>query len=454
MRYLKSLFIPVLLILAFVMVACAPAVAPQPEAAKPTEAPAPSVEKIELVLRQNDPPTEAGDSFERAVADWNASHPNIHVTLENVPWADAQDQYVREVQAGGGPDVAQMAFVWTRDLAKSGLVMNLDSYIENDPPGTVSGMEEFKEDFLGWDLGEYKGSIYGIPFSVDTFAMGYRPDLFEAAGVKAFPDTWDELFDVAQKLTADIDGDGRTDQYGFCFQAGSGAKGGMWFLANYYLWSNGKWFIREVEGGGWEVGLTAEDVADAMNYFNSFFTVGATPESMIAIDSWGDPEYTSALGRGECAILFFPPAAFRAAEKQSEVPLRTAPDPRGSVTRISHLGGRTLVLNPNTKHPDEAWELLKFLTSQKWYEEYYTQQFPPQKSLLANMKFEESMQGYAEQLPHAVTFKTYIIAPPPVSAMWDATNREFGAVYSGQKTPEQASADLVATMQKLLETSK
>lgn len=461
MRYAKSLFFAVLVLMALLLSACIPAqptpaaeptIAPE-LAATPTQAEEPE-EMIELVFRQNDPPTEAGDSFERAIDDWNASNPNIQVSFETVPWADAQDQYVREVQAGGGPDVAQMAFVWTRDLAKSDLVMNLDSYIENSPPGTVSGMEEFKEDFLGWDLGELDGSIYGIPFSVDTFAMGYRPDLLETAGITEFPDTWDDLFDVAQKLTADTDGDGRTDQYGFCFQAGSGATSGMWFLANYYLWSNGHWFIQETADGGWEVGLAAEDVADAMDYFNSFFTVGATPESMIAIDSWGDPEYTSALGRGDCAILFFPPAAFRGAEAQSEVPLRTAPDPRGSVTRISHLGGRTLVINPNTKYPDEAWEFLRYLTTRKWYEEYYTQQFPPQKSLLAGIEFEESIQGYADQLPHAVTFKTYIVAPPPVSAMWDATNREFGAVYSGQKTPKQASADLVATMQELLETSQ
>ncbi|KKK56972.1 hypothetical protein LCGC14_3059170, partial [marine sediment metagenome] len=89
----------------------------------------------------------------------------------------------------------------------------------------------------------------------------------------------------------------------------------------------------------------------AMEYFNSFFESGATPESMIAIDSWGDPEYTSALGRGDCAILFLPPSAFQAAQDQSEAPLASAADPRGSETRISHLGGRTLVINPATEHP-------------------------------------------------------------------------------------------------------
>jgi multiple sugar transport system substrate-binding protein len=255
---------------------------------------------------------------------------------------------------------------------------------------------------------------------------------------------------TAKNLTADTDGDGRTDQYGFCFPAGSGATSGMWFLANYYLWSYGQAFMREAGDGKYEVGVTAEELANAMTYFNTFFTEKVTPESMIAIDSWGDPEYTSSLGRGDCAIIFLPPSAFRAAEKQSQVPLRTAPDPRGSVGRLSHLGGRSLVINPNTKHPDAAWEFLKFLTTQEFYEKYYFMQFPAQKSLLAQIKFPEGLQGYAQQLPHAITFRKYILSPAPVSAMWNVTNREFGALYSGQKDVKQAAADLVNQMEGFL----
>lgn len=446
----RQAIVPMLIVLALVASACVAPVAP----AAPGAEEAAEGEVVELTFRQSDPPNQVGDLFERALDEFMAQNPNIQVNFEIVPWADAQQQYVREVQAGGGPDVAQMAFVWTRDLAMENLVTNLDTYIEQAPPGTVTDMASFQEDFLGWDLGEYEGSIWGIPFSVDTFAMGYRPDLFEAAGVEEFPDNWDELFLAAQALTVDLDGDARTDQYGFCFPAGSGATSGMWFLANYYLWSNGHWFIQEADGGGFEVGATPEDIAGAMEYFNNFFETGVTPESMIAIDSWGDPEYTSALGRGDCAILFLPPSAFQAARDQSEVPLASAPDPQGSVTRISHLGGRTLVINPATEHPDEAWELLRFLTSQPFYEEFYVDYFPPQVSLLDNLVFEEAIQGYAEQLPHAVTFATYILSPAPVSAMWDATNREFGSVYSGQKTPDEAAADLADEMQNLLESSE
>lgn len=401
---------------------------------------------VNLVFRQNDPPNTVGDIFEQAIDQWNTENPNIQVSFETVPWAEAQNQYVREMQAGGGPDVAQMAFVWTRDLAIAELVTNLDDFIADEEMGIDL------DDFLGTNLGEFDGSIYGVPFSVDTFVFGYRPDLFEEAGVESFPDTWDEMYEAAQALTVDTDEDGRTDQFGLCFPAGSGPTSGMWFLANYYLWSNGHSFMDDPDGDGvYEVGTSPEEITDAMNYFNRFFEEGLSPQSMIAIDSWGDPEYTSSLGNGQCTMIFGPSSTIRAAEGQSEAELATAADPQGSVGRRSHLGGRTLIINPTTEHPDEAWAFLKFLISQEFYEDYYTMQFPAQISLLANIVIDDAMTGYADQLPHAVTFNDYILSPPPVSAMWESTNREFGAVYSGQKNTEEAGADLAERMQELLD---
>ncbi|WP_455383434.1 ABC transporter substrate-binding protein [Salinispira pacifica] len=396
---------------------------------------------VNLVFRQGDPPDETKGLF-AVIDEYNKQQNKIQVKAETVPWSDALNQYIREAQAGGGPDVTQIAFVWTKDLASSGTLTNLDSFTKKSPPG--AGID----DFLGTDLGIYQGSIYGIPWTVDTFVMAYRPDLLKAAGISSFPDNWDQFFQAAKKLTVDKNGDGKIDQYGFGFPAGSAPGGGMWFLVNYYLWSNGKTFVEQAGDGTWQVGVTPQDVQGCMDYFNKFFTDGVSPKSLIGVNSWGDPELTGGLARGDFAISFFPPYTFRAAEGQSSVPLATAPDPRGSAKRVSHLGGRTLTINSNTKYPDQAWEFLKFLLSAEAFKGY--RQFPAQKSLLKELKFPPSEQGYADQLPHAITFKQYIDSPAQTNSMWEATNREFAAVYSGQKTSAQASVDLVNQMKSFL----
>jgi multiple sugar transport system substrate-binding protein len=406
-----------------------------------------AAQKVELLFRQGDPPGEV-EGLVKAIDAWNGAHPNIQVKFETVPWKDAQAQLVREIQAGGGPDVAQVAFVWTADLGRSGLLTDLVPFIKASPPG--KGLQ----DFLATDLGTVGDKIYGLPWTVDTATMVYRPDLLQKAGISRFPDTWEDLARAAKQLTRDTKGTGRTDQYGFCWPAGSGPDGATWFLVNAYIWSNGKSFMKQGAGGKWEVGVSPQDVAGVMRYFKSFFTEKVTPESLIAVSWEGDPEMVGSLARGTCAMTNFRLATFRLAAKQSPVPIKMALEPKGSVKRASHLGGRTLTINPNTKFPQQSWEFLKYLASSETFKTY--NQFPAQKALLAEVeaRLPEAEKAYAEQLTYGTSFRDYIFSGANVNGMWAATNREFGAAFSGQKTVEQASTDLVKAFSTLLAEGK
>jgi multiple sugar transport system substrate-binding protein len=394
---------------------------------------------VQLKFRQFDPPTEIAGLI-AAVDAWNAKNPKIQVKLETMGGGDTLAQLAREVPAGAGPDVQQLAFVWTRDLARSKLLMDLDPLIKEAPPGN-GGIG----DFLAPELATLDGKIYGIPWSADTFAVAYRSDLLTAAGVK-FPDSWADLATAAKALS------NKSGQHGFCFPAGSAPDGGMWILANYYLWSNGTTLLEEATPGQWKVSVSAEALAGAMDYFKAFFTSGSTPESLITVNAWGDPELVGGLGRGDCAMAFFPPQTFRAAQGQSKSPLMTAPIPKGSVKRISHMGGRALGINPNTKHPKEAWAFLRYLAGPETFKTY--NQYPAQRSLIASLAFPPAEQGYLEMLPLAQTFERYISSPIPVSSMTALVNREFGAVFSGQRTSKAAADAVVAELQKLLVRGK
>jgi multiple sugar transport system substrate-binding protein len=415
--------------------AAVPLLASHPRAAMAQDEP------VEIVFRQNDPPVEIG-GLEQAIEQWNASNPNIQVKLENIAWADAQTQFVREVQAGGGPDIAQLAFVWPRDLASTGLLLELDSYIE--------GSELALDDFLATELAVRDGKTYGIPWSADTFVIAYRPDLLEAAGVTVpagevwDPGTWDAFRDVAEQLS---DGE---NQFGFGFPAGP--DGWTWFLANYYLWSNGTTLLEDTGDGTWAPGVTAEELTQALDYFASFFERGITPESLIAVSTPGDPQIVGGLGRGDFAMSFFPPATFRAAQAESESPLATALIPSGSETRISHLGGRMLGINPGTEHPEEAWQVIAYLVSADTFATY--DQYPARTSILEAFETPEGEEAYAEMLPQAITFEQYISSPVPVTSLQEAVNRTFGAVFSGQQSSEEAGGALVDELASLIERGK
>ncbi|NPV54227.1 MAG: sugar ABC transporter substrate-binding protein [Firmicutes bacterium] len=395
--------------------------------------------KVNLVFRQSDSPGEV-KGLKKAIDEFNQLHPDIQVRFETVPWSDSRDQFIRESVAGSGPDVLQLAFVWTRDLAKAGSLLKLNSLIKNDPlPNGI-------DDFVGLEMGQLDDGIYGIPWTVDTFAMVYRADILQKAGIKTFPDTWKDFQQTVIKLAES------RGQPGFGFPAGSASGGGMWFLANYFLWSNGYDFVkRDTSSGVYKLGVDVENVADAIRYFKTFFDKGASPRSLIGVDSWADPTLLHGIQSGTYPIIFIPPATLRAIlASNPELPLRSGLVPRGKVRRISHMGGRALGISVNTKHPKEAWELVKFLTSKNVFEKYYTEQFPAQRALLQQINFDPAFRGYAELLQYARSFNDYIVSPAPVGAMWDATNREFAAAFSGQKDPERAARDLLESIQKLL----
>jgi multiple sugar transport system substrate-binding protein len=110
-----------------------------------------------------------------------------------------------------------------------------------------------------------------------------------------------------------------------------------------------------------------------------------------------------------------------------------------------------LGVNPKGQHIQQSWEFTKYLVSPGIFFTFHHNQYPAQKSLLDPSKFPKEEEGYVKMLPQAVTFGQYTTSPARVSSMWEATNREFGNVFSGQKSPDQAGSDLVDAMKGLLQ---
>ena len=70
-------------------------------------------------------------------------------------------------------------------------------------------------DFIGTD-----NKIYGIPASVDSLALYYNKDLFNAAGISRAPETWEEVADDVKRLTV-IDQFGNITRSGIALGTGT-----------------------------------------------------------------------------------------------------------------------------------------------------------------------------------------------------------------------------------------
>jgi multiple sugar transport system substrate-binding protein len=98
-----------------------------------------------------------------------------------------------------------------------------------------------------------------VPFSNIGQLMNWRTDWFAEVGVKKFPETWDELYEVGKKLKA------KDHPFGFELGHGFGDNHGWLYPL---LWSYGG---AEVEPDGKTVAIDSDETARAIDFARKFF---------------------------------------------------------------------------------------------------------------------------------------------------------------------------------------
>lgn len=387
------------------------------------------------VFRQFDPADQASGLAE-AIERWNADHPDYRVSMETLSPNNPQ-QFAREANSGSGPDIAQLAFTDISFMAEPRILTPLDSLMATSPSAA-------DEDLLATDMTTYDGSMWAVPWTADTMALVYRPDVLEEYGVSETPQDWEEMADIAAMIAQDSGG----DVSGFLFPAGAQFSSAQWFPINYYLWAHGSQLI-QADGDTWRVAVSEQELVDTMEYFDGFFTDGITPKAMQAITDYGDPSIVGALDDGSCAMTFMPPAAFRAARGSVDAELVTAPMPCGLVDGATHLGGRALGINANCEESEAAWEFVKFLRGPDTFTDY--PQYPASATTLQQVDVDPAEQGFIDQLPHSESFARYADAPITIASLQELVNQQFSAVYSGQSEPAQAAQKIIGSLTSGLE---
>jgi len=134
----------------------------------------------------------------------------IEVELEVVPWADLYNRILTAVSSGEGPDVLNIGNTWATTLQASGAFVPF----EGEALEAVGGAEKFVPAALATGGAEGQAPT-SLPLYSMAYGLYYNTKMFEEAGIKQAPKTWDEFLATAKKLTKDTDDDGKIDQYGF-----------------------------------------------------------------------------------------------------------------------------------------------------------------------------------------------------------------------------------------------
>lgn len=150
--------------------------------------------------------------IDEAIARFEREHPGVRIHYySGVRKEDYSEWLSRKLLAGDEPDVFMVLGNDFNQFSSLGVMKNLDDLIEADPdfdPGRY-----FSSAFR---TGQYGGVQYAVPYEAVPTLMFVNKTLLTREGIE-MPDpewTWEDLYEICQKVTKDTNGDGALDHFG------------------------------------------------------------------------------------------------------------------------------------------------------------------------------------------------------------------------------------------------
>lgn len=280
---------------------------------------------------------------DEAIAKFEAIHPHIKIKyLTGTPKSDYSEWLAERIVKGNEPDVFCILEGDFNTLASIGILKNLDGFLQDDPTFDTSKMYE-----KAIQSGRLSGSQYALPREVVPILMFANKTLLAKEGI-AVPKgnwTWNDFYNICGKVTRDLDGDGKTDQFG--------TVGFDWQQAVY---TNGQQLF-DLQGE--HATFEKPGVIEAIQFIKKLNRLNSNIKPVV--DDFDN---------GKVAFRPFPFSAYRAYKSYPYRLVRYAQFeweciklPRGPHgNNASELYSFLIGISSRTKHPQEAWEFLKFLT--------------------------------------------------------------------------------------------
>lgn len=306
-------------------------------------------------------------AIENACAKFTEKYPWITVETLQIPNSDYNAKLTAMAAGNDMPDTGYMTGDLGETWANEGRFVNLFEMLDKDT-------EVKAEDYL--DYIWYKLSpdnAWGISTAGECFGLFYNKDLLKAAGVDKLPTTaetamdWDSFVDLCKKLTIDNNGKTAADpdfdpnnikQYGFMFETWDQP------INNFIFSNGGEW----ASADGKEFTLNTPETAEAIQKLADLVNVHHVAPSPLAAKSL--PAMNIALQSGLTAMALGGQwINLDLGNAKVNYDIGVLPKHQKSMT--VGLSGATVFFK-DSKHPDEAWMLFKWMSNPEGAIELYS----------------------------------------------------------------------------------
>jgi trehalose/maltose transport system substrate-binding protein len=246
-------------------------------------------------------------------------------------------------------DVFQIDVIWPAILASH--LMDLAAIVPEQARG-----DRFK---VLMDNNTVDGKLVAVPWFVDAGLLYYRTDLLEKYG-KPVPATWAELADTAKAILGEEKKAGNSGLQGYVWQGR--AYEGLTCNALEWIASYGGGSIVDANGA---VTIDNPQAAQALDMAKGWIGT-ISPQGVLA---YSEEESRGVFQSGNAVFMRNWPYAWALANAagspiKGKVGVATLPQGEGPEARhASALGGQNLAVSRYSAHPDEAADLVRYLTS-------------------------------------------------------------------------------------------
>lgn len=365
-----------------------------------------------------------GEVIAQLLPQFRKLHPDIEVRIQQLPWTAAHQKLLTALAGEATPDLCQLGNTWIPEFVALKALEPLDQSLARS--ATVQASDYFPGI---WDTNIIGGTLYGVPWYIDTRLLFYRRDLLAEAGFAEPPRSWEEWSRMLAAIKARVG----PERYSVLLPLDEFAP--LLVLAI----QQPEPLLREDGRYG---NFRSAGFRRALAFYREMFQhQWAPPIANTQISNVWDE-----LGRGYYSFYISGPWNIgefkRRLPPEQQGTWMTAPMPGPDGPGASLAGGSSLVIFRRSRHKQDAWLLLEFLSSPQIQQRFYqlTGDLPPRRSTWRAPELATNVYAHAfrEQLER--------VKPTPKVPEWEriVTDMRLMAerVVHGDLSVEEGAAEL------------
>ncbi len=280
--------------------------------------------------------------FDEAIVEFEKIHPRVKITYRSGTLKRNYSEWLsQKIIRGNEPDLFCILPRDFNTLVSIGILKELDEIMMNDPQFDASKMY-----VNAIKSGQFQRQQYALPSEIAPALMFVNKTLLTREGIPIPKGdwTWNDFYDICNRVTKDTNGDGKIDQFG--------TFGFGWQDAVY---TNGQ---RLFEADGSRAYFDSPGVVEAVEFLMKLDDLNLNYKVTSNDFDAGKVAFRPFLFSTYKAYKPYPYRVKKYGQFEWEC-IKLPRGPKGN--NVSELHSLLMGISSRTKHEKEAWEFLKFL---------------------------------------------------------------------------------------------